>query len=159
MLEHVEPALIDQYHSSTKENGYNVFRFVGCGCVAQFRSPHTALTDEQLTRRRNMMKDSAMRKKISESMKAVCKDPAKKEQRRLWAMGNRSRTGQKQSIEERAKHKLPEQIISLAKQLRVEGIKHSEIADRLNNQGYTNKYNHPWTTKAVSGIFERVRKE
>lgn len=66
MLEYVEPSLIEQYHSSIDENGYNILRKPVMAPCNFGRKP---LTEEQLIRHHERAKDPNIRHKISEALK------------------------------------------------------------------------------------------
>lgn len=86
-------------------------------------------------------------------------DPEKRERCRVKSLGNLSRTGQKLSVEEKNKHRLPSEIIEYVKTFRSEGLTHKQIAINLNEKGMFNKYGKQWKTKSISSVFERIRKE
>lgn len=99
------------------------------------------------------------RERIRNKMKSFLSDPIVREQRRRKALGNKSRSGQKQSETEKSKRRLSEVVQNRVKELREIGLTHSVIAQTLNREGIVNKCGTPWSAKSISSMFERIRKE
>lgn len=168
MLEFVEPALIKQ-HDCAVPNGYNIRRTAMIGpCFIQGKpcpeklgirfSPATEFKmGHKMASFTGHHHTTESKDKIKNKLQTTLLEPDKKENHQIASLGNRSRTGQKQSEEERSKRRLPQHIVDSAIELRMSGLTHREIADRLNEFGYKNKRNQLWATKAVSTLFERVR--
>ena len=159
MLEHVEPALIDQYQSQVSQYGYNVRRIAEI-VSGQRLSPTTEFKKGDIPpSRKGISHTEETKVQISKTLQELLADPAKREDRRIKSMGNKSRTGQKQSDAEKEKRRVPLEIVSLIRQLRADGLMYSQIAERLNECGYTNKRGGLWSAKSIGSVFERIKAE